>query len=637
MTEITPKAYDIFHPTPVSLKQLSAIAASHGIWRCKLNYHRTNDGLSNFHAKIDRNSLKSMLPDIPSAIFEVIYKYVVRFGISLNSWLNKHYNNKEFLFFDRSKNEILKDFDDFVCDHNGLIHYTRTAEHMMQCSTLNESKKFTIACTYFFEDHIRRIWPNVWDMMNVDEISMYNNARFDWYPQLYYWMYFLNNELNKVSIPRTLSSIDELMFDKCLPNNGPSVEYFWFRIPLERRLQRAFNLFDRNVNSFVKFILQKLDDKQLDEFVERKGCELMIDLSRSYWYYPDEGLFLPTWNYIKSRMSDSNLTNLVSRMLSYEAGSIIKYSKIMLKRWSFYCAEIWGSINSDLKPSIVQSVLSRHELFENREIRQFYLRNPPNPARYVEFLLTILSSVTFEQKKLFLSNCWRRLMNGARVEDLRRIVKLCSKNKREIAEFKRNAVASSRIVLDCCMPLTLNGHFDELNALVDYFFPEIEKARTLKQEILRSFFLGQSSFLNPNVIKSGNELLAFIDIAFNNADLSTDFKNQLMSSPENQEKLTSYLCCRNVPFEALMEFFDLFALTEQTALQIKERVRKDLIALASDPKCRRRDGVFENSLDQLLLWCLGSDEQVATFKRTYSVSFDLPRLLINYCCDFSLV
>ncbi|XP_065225957.1 uncharacterized protein LOC135849442 isoform X4 [Planococcus citri] len=611
MTESISEVYDIFHPTPVSLKQLSAIAVSLGVWCCKVDYYR-NGQLFIFYPKIERNSLKSMLPILPSVIFELIYEYVVKFGSSLKSWLNHHYD-KVSPSRDRCKNEILKEFDDFVCDHNGLIHHTRTAKRLMHCTFLNECEKFRIACTYFFEDHIRRIWPNVRTEMNIAA-----DARFDLHPQLYYWICYLKNELNKISIPRPLSSIDELMFDKCLPDNRPSVEYFWFRIPLRRRLRRALNLFDRNVNSFLKFILQKLGDQQLNEFVDRKGCEFMIILSTRIHDH-DEGLFLPTWKYIKSRVNDNTLANLISKMFQREAGGFERYSSSTLKHWSFLCSEIWDNINADLKPSIAESVLSRNELFEAQRMSRLYLMNPTYWARYVQFLLTILSCATFEQKKPFWRNCWRSLIKGARVGELQRIIKLCFENEEEIAEFRKNVMARSRIVRRRCVLLLLNADFDELNALVDFCNPDSETARICKQEILRSSFLGQSTSLNPNIIKKGEKFRLFVDNAFNNADLSTDFKNQLMSSLANQIKLSSYILSWSVPFKALMEFVDVFPLTEQCALQMKEHIKKYLIELMSDPESRERPDVLfkKPSLYQFLLWCLGSDKEVAALKRTY--------------------
>ncbi|XP_065225956.1 uncharacterized protein LOC135849442 isoform X3 [Planococcus citri] len=615
MTEISSEVYDIFHPTPVSLKQISAIAVSRGVWCCEMNYYR-NGRLSRFHPKIERNSLKSMLPILPSAIFELIYEYVVKFGSSLKSWLHCHYD-KVSPFRDRCKNEILQEFDDFVYDHNGLIDHTRTAKRLMHCIFLKECEKFRIACTYFFEDHIMRIWPNVRTEMNTAR-----DARFDLHPQLYYWICYLKNELNMVTIQRPFSSIDELMFDECLPDNRPSVEYFWFRIPVQRRLHKAFYLFDRNVNSFLKFILQKLDDQQLNQFVNGKGCELMIVLSARIRNLEEE-LFLPTWKYIKSRVNDNTLAYLISNMFQHEAGGFEKFSSTTtLKHWSFLCSEIWDKINPDLKPSIVGSVLSRHELFEPQRMTRIHFRSPEYWARYMQFLLTILSCATFVQKKSFLRNCWSSLIKGARVEELQQIIKLCFENDEEIAEFKKNTVASSQTVRRRCVLLLLNADFDELNALVDFCNPDSETARICKQEVLRSSFLGQSTSLNPNNIKNGTKFRVFVDNAFKNAELSTDFKNQLMSLPENQEKLTVYLSSSSVSFEALMEFVDVFPLAEQTAMQIKDRIKNYLIELASDPKRReRRDVLFKkSSFDQFLLWCFGSDGEVATFKLTYSVN-----------------
>ncbi|XP_065224924.1 uncharacterized protein LOC135848821 [Planococcus citri] len=491
MAEIPPVVYDIAQPTPISLKELSAIAVSLEICRNRMNGTKE---------RFDPLCLvfilsKTVLPDLPSAIYDFIDVYVGRFGFSACTWLSNH------------ENSVLKVFDDFIVDYNGTIDFVRTAKRMMRCDGLGDAEKFTIACTYFFEDDIRRIWPSVCESFDLNSID------FDDCPQLYYWICCLRNETNKIP-NRGNRSVDEVMLDHHMVENRASLEYFWNRVSVENQMRKIIDLCKRDTKLAVTFVLSKLNDQQLDEFANTNGDLLILELLKIR--NPNNWLVLPAWWYIRDRMNESTLKKLVVNMLELET---VEYPGFMVPKIC-YSLEIFNSIPPNLKPTIVKDVLSNTRFFE-RMFGYIFIR-------FVGSLLNIISCGTFEQRSAFWRNCWVHLIKGTRSKDLGQIMKLCFKNEEEIAQFKDTVLAESENVRLLCSDLLSLGKFDELNDLVDFCWREVRTAKNFKQQLLRSFFADENNHIISRISIFGLEpFRVFINTVVDNVDELNDFQNRL--------------------------------------------------------------------------------------------------------------
>ncbi|XP_065223035.1 uncharacterized protein LOC135847439 [Planococcus citri] len=512
MTEILPVIYDIAQPTPISLKELSAIAVSLEIWCNRIREYRMNGTIEKFDPLSWVNiPSKFVLPDLPSSIYDFIDEYLPRFGFSAFTWLTNH-NRSVFQLHRNHKNSILEVFDDFILDYNGTFNFARTAERMMYCDGLSEAEKFAIACTYFFEDDIRRIWPSVCERFDLNSID------FGDCPQLYYWICCLRNETNKIPNQGN-SSVDKVMLDHHMVANRPSLEYFWNRVSEENRMRKAIDTCKRDTKLLVTFVLSKLNSQQLDEFANTNGVLLILELlkkrNRGCW------LVLPAWWYIRDRMNESTLEKLVVNMLKLEGVEFFyPYATIVPKIWLHHSSEIWNSVPPNLKPTIVKYILSDTTIFE----QMFGLRS----RRFVGFLLTIISCGTFEQRSAFWHNCWVHLIEGTRSQDLSQIMKLCFKNEEEIAQFKDNILAESENVRLLCSDLLSFGMLDELNDLVDFCWREVRIAKTFKKQLLRSTLVDKNNRIIVCLIANNfEEFRVFIDDVVDNADEWYDFQNLL--------------------------------------------------------------------------------------------------------------
>ncbi|XP_065222180.1 uncharacterized protein LOC135846816 [Planococcus citri] len=419
MAQVTSKVYDIIHPSPVSLKQLSTIAVSLELWRLKLSKFRTRYGgkLNRndcYMLKIENTWLKKMLPGLPSTIYQTIEEVSSRFRKSMLSWVKDH-ATKVFVSF------VLNDFDDFVCDYDGFIHYARTAERMMRCEGFSSETKFAVACMYFFEDDVRRIWPSVSANMKLDLID------FDECPAVYYWICRLTNKLNKIPIWEG-GTVDERMLGASMVRNRPSVEYFWNRIPLEKRIQALENE-DLKYYNFVRFILPKLDDQQLDEYFNHHpdGPDDLYYMFQNL--YCDEWIVFRTWFHIRNIITESSFTNLIMCMFKDEK----KYDFFQPEKWEYLTCQIWKHTPLNLKQSVIRVISSDSSWIAAIKIRD--CGDCDREKINVELLLTILQDASLKERNLFLRNCRSCLKKPLRSKDLQRLMELCCKNQDEINQF----------------------------------------------------------------------------------------------------------------------------------------------------------------------------------------------------------
>ncbi|XP_065222743.1 uncharacterized protein LOC135847224 isoform X1 [Planococcus citri] len=615
MAEITSDVYDLYNPSPVSLKQLSVMVVSLEIWRCEINKYRSSNTLKEFRPSGKLISLKTVLiPDLPSRIYPMIDKYVKIFGDSMKGWLWRHHQAVCKFQYDH-ETCVLEYFEDFVCDYNGAIHYERTAERMMHCDRFDVHQKFLIACTYCFKDDIIRIWP--FGLKKTD--SLYK--RYSENPQFVYWIKFLENDIKITEPP-----IEECMFDEFMFHNRSSLEYFWNLIPSENRLRKAIDLFIADLPSFVRFILPKLDDQQLNEFLHKNGCELLYALLKNSRY--DEEVILSTWIYVKNMMTEIAFTNLIMKMVKSEVRGSCVSSELDQDNYDYdwpdeycidnrrdldsfvqLCFEIWDTAGENLKLSAVRDITSNNRLFE--EIYIFSIEYPPI-SRECKFLLGVLSHATYEQRYAFWHNCWQYLMTKTWVEDLDKIMRLCLRNDDEITQFKKNIMANDGKVIFYCSGLLILTYFDELNQFARFLLPEMHAARKFKQKMLLLALLndrfGDSCI---RIVKKPKEFDEFIKDAYDNDDLRTVFKDMLMSSPSVQRRLS--IDALSVPIEQLIEFIDTFVSDERILLEVKNRMIEFLKTDAAGFK-----GVVpKSSFTSLLSWCLEGNEEVSKFELSY--------------------
>ncbi|XP_065210371.1 uncharacterized protein LOC135838598 isoform X2 [Planococcus citri] len=437
MAKTSSRVYDLTYPSPVTLKEISAIAVVAELWREEIAHTDIKTARIKFYSAKDI-LLKKKIPNVPSTVYDVLVKYIDKFISSIGyrlAALDTH-------------------FHDFVWDWNGAVHDVRTAKRKMLCDQLSANEKFVIACRYCLEDDIRRLWPRVssnFDLTHMD---------FDSTPILYYWICCIRNELHNIPNPDD-KPIDELVFYRCeFRHEGfCSLEYFWNRISYERRSHATIMMSRYDPSSFARFILPRLDDFQLETFLAEEGANFMISLladnTRTVvrtFVRSDRISVLPTWMYIRNKISRSQFIELIEKLLGEESNMFSEKSKDEVD----LCCEVWKNSPENLKRSALNDVLLNERSFD-----RLTSTGPYNP-RQMRFLITVLLDASFEQRHTFWCRNWRNLITGARVEDLQVVMKLCFCDENDISSFKEQYMSKYENIGPYCVKALKGGCFEGL-------------------------------------------------------------------------------------------------------------------------------------------------------------------------------
>ncbi|XP_065211427.1 uncharacterized protein LOC135839360 [Planococcus citri] len=599
MTETTSRVYDLFYPSPPTLKNISAIAVVAELWRKEIARTEIKTADVRLFDLLKDIPLKKIIPDVPSTIYDLLDEFIAKFRSSMLS--NSRWT------------QYVNYFDAFVWDWNGAIHDVRTAKRMMLCDGLTADEKFEIACRYCLEDDIRRIWPFASSKINLDGMD------FDSCPLLYYWICYLTNELDNLPNPHH-ETIDEMMFYKCehADESYSSLEYFWNRIPYERGSLATFKLSTCDYGLFARFTLTGLDDFQLETFIAEGGVDFMVSLLNGS--KREKTHVLSAWLYIRNKMNESQFIRLIKKLLKKE--TLLAYRERLLKSLTLkerlhsrdevylYC-EIWKNSPEDLKRWAINDVLLNERLFEKMSPSPW-----PSSPREMRFLITVLLDASFEQRHEFWHKNWRNLITGARVEDILRIMKLCFRNENDISLFMEIHMSKWENIRPCCVQLLKYRCFNELSEFLSFCYSDPQKVTELKQQLSRSNYLGEYSILGFDIIDDcTEELFAFVEDAFQNFDLRVEFKNQFLVSSATEFHF--FECFRLGWFDNLIQFVEAFVRDEERAVVVWKQ------CLLDNFKKHLVSGVMEklkaDELQKFLVWLLNSEDEIGEFKQSLSV------------------
>ncbi|XP_065204483.1 uncharacterized protein LOC135834500 isoform X20 [Planococcus citri] len=605
MTETASNVYDLIYPSPATLKEISCNALITGLWRWEVE-NRTNDDYDEFISEL--NLCKNLDPRIPSTLKIMIDVHIGKFITSMGQWSG--YHCVKLLHFPRNdENCTLHDFYDFACERDGTIHYIRTAGRMMTSDLFSNEEKFKIACMYSFEDDIRRIWPSVWKKFDLNEID------FDRSPQLFYWICMLRNKLDQIPNPDD-DPIDAVMLrvSPCPSYHWSSLVYFWNRICPENQLVEAINVYKVDEESFVRFILPKFSDELLDKFVAAEGSYLIYDLLTSRY---DKFCVLPTWMYFRNKMKENNFIDLIELFMLGEinhfAKNVLNENLVETEDESFLCCEIWRTSPGKLKQSAIKYILTQDDLFP---------KEPSIPPRFREtrFLSTVLLDSSRKERNTFWHTNWRCLINGTRGKDLQRIMELCFKNEQDIVKFKETVIPEDEYasIGVYCRPLLKHGYFEEIDDLLIFCCPEIQKRKNLKQHFLRLVFLDDDFSFTLRHFLEVESMNEFINDAFEDVELATDFKNNCVLSCTDKYFLHQRTVGVRSTFswfsaDYLVHFIDTLVQTEKHTVFFKQRILNYVRDFLINGNILHASA---DDLETILLWCLGNEDEITNFKQS---------------------
>ncbi|XP_065213608.1 uncharacterized protein LOC135840820 [Planococcus citri] len=631
MAEVSTDVYDIVFPSPPPLKEIAAISIALRLWHQEINTHRIKNTLDKLN--LQENILPSnSVSRIPSMVLSLIEKYVKRVGLSIKHWLLDHLNPNF------SNKGILNDFIDFVADFDGSIHYVWTAKRLVQCDEVDILIRFRIACKYCLEDDIVRIWPSV---SSHDDLKS-KKFPFEENPELNYWVFRLKNQLYK--LPRLMNQcqpIEEEIIHRTFRNETTRyiswsfIDYFWNLIDSNARIRLITEEDESRIRRRMlrpyRYLLGKLNEMELEKFANATGYRIIFDLLCDFGDSTDcvvricDKSYLKTdvldrapfvmaiWTYIKEKMNGDTFFLLVRKIVREFGRSPIS---------SPICCELWNTALEHLKADAIQQLLPENSL-------DFTAANDPVPASNIDssFLSAVLLNASEEDQRTFWLRhfCW--LIDKTSAEEYDQLMRLCySDDEDEIVHFKDLVLPRFPPIREKCVKLLNDLELEELNKFLGFWCTDEQTRKTMQQ----SFLVEGFEIDVKNIPKISPLLNDFIDDSYDDLNLATEFKTQLLYSPTMKEKFTKLVDFygRGHSFYQEANFIDILAPSQQVARDLKRLYFIPLLQqklIADSFKSKIEENEFSNFMSE----CTSNEDEIAELKASVSVDEMVQNVIRN--------
>ncbi|XP_065213607.1 uncharacterized protein LOC135840818 isoform X13 [Planococcus citri] len=593
MTEVWTNVYDNLFPSPPPLKEIAAITIALRLWRQEINSHRIKNTLNQLSLQQDILSSDS-LPRIPATIISFIKIYIKRAGLSIKQWLDDHRN-----IFGR---EIFNDFIDFEGDFDGSIHYVRTAKRLVLCDRIDKIVRFKLACWYCFEDDIVQIWPSVSNDFKVTNVS------FSSVPLPYYWMCRLKNQMYKLPRPNIAGqTVEKQIFRNDFPAQS-SKEYFWNRLDVDTRLRIPREPHEHFAKIYSRYLLAKCNELELDQFVKEGGYRFITTLLNCKGSCTNDDFqcraryFRAMWPLVKNRMGGKRIFRLIRRI----AQMLYNYMRAPID--TSVCCELWNTLPDHVKPEVTLAI-SKENLFQTL---YSYPGVHTNSSSLLNFLFAVLSDAQVEEKNQFWSINWIKLMDVMCTTQLNQLLILCFDDDADkITEFKTTSLNALGNIRVRCSKLLYDLSLEDLNEFLNFCYPDEQTRKSIRLNLLvEDFKLNYS-----NLKKVSPALIDFINDTYDDVNLATDFKTQLLFSPSTLGLFGQMNF--DVNRRAILSAIDIIAPSQQIARDFKKLHIFPIFErrLRTGSLLEFAEGEFSNFLRE----CLGSDDEIARFKETLSM------------------
>ncbi|KAL6955811.1 hypothetical protein U1Q18_050131, partial [Sarracenia purpurea var. burkii] len=332
------------------------------------------------------------------------------------------------------------------------------------------------------------------------------------------------NKLHNIGLDEHTPDIENRMLIQLCLNEDFGVQELWsiehFLNPMWVDdmiwMVRLTSCIDSRREFFARYFLAKLDKERLYQVVVlEEWQDLVTHLQPEY--VPQ------VFSYIQNEMTNDGFHRLVEAILFKQTDNSSTEDCT-----SYFC-EVWTISADRLKQTAIPYVML--------DISSWCFERTDSiggacveDRRSVSFLSAILMDAPIKDRRTFWNKHWDTLTYAIKPGDFRILMNLCFNNdENQKNEFKRNVLAKEydETIHPQLEELLGYGFFTELEEFLAFWCLNEQTKKQIRFRLLRGDFI-----ISKDLIYKASLLNKFIDDAFENNDLATDFKNKLLVAPE---------------------------------------------------------------------------------------------------------
>ncbi|KAL6977999.1 hypothetical protein U1Q18_050369 [Sarracenia purpurea var. burkii] len=525
-----------FHHDPATLRKLCTVAVTAQLWRHEITKY-------DFHAR----PLKPGLP-MAKSIPEI-------------------------------SKPVEKLIDKCIEPSDCTIDYELTARNLIDCVDVGVICKYKVACTYCFEEDIRRLWndlpPEYHELSSVlytaNSLVRYWDCRMKVDPSL-----------------SGSSSMNIQLFDKLEPENWSAWRYCWSRLPADQRIDKAVAMIDylSVLKKYVKYLIPLLTKFELVKVLPRCSKSIVNVLATS----PENVTYaLQTWQFMKhfttrdsfvkmfidvlSSDLDVNTQQFASIIQNHDKRKSFKFydlAHMMNVNVSCLLYEIWQNSPDHLQTHLVDKHAAK---ILEKLCKMDNLFTLKTLCRDVRLMLELLSRRDTLLNNTFWRKHWTDIVKGVKSIYLDQMIKLCFRNEKEITKFKKSHMTVYSKISIYCGELLSEGYFDELNDFLSFCTSDQSVLKGWKRTMLTTptYRLKFCIFDSDDTAKM-RAFDEFISEIYSEPERRRIFKCHMVTSASNFEFLQS--CVNNGFLIPVKNFVNLFLTNEAEIKAVKKEFKQ---------------------------------------------------------------
>ncbi|XP_065220521.1 uncharacterized protein LOC135845682 [Planococcus citri] len=537
-------------------------------------------------------------------------------------------------------------FDSFTYGPDAAISLEATGKNLMSNDNLSLIEKYRIACTFCFEDDVRRMWPSVSNDESINTPDYIKD------PMLHYWARQINYDRHE---PPTYRYIMRMLKRSC--DNWATFKYMLNQNSFEDQLSDLSDMFDTYNLKNVVCLLPKLNRAQADHVLRHFPHKIIMELSSKEKYLE---YLLQIWSMVKDNFSIGRFMGVIGvlcskafRCKNIEIGlqfrlrgrpvvvnvenniqpnasaldpllhdpTTIRCKKLYNDANALY--EIWINAPDNLKNQFTtrfaKNLFIKLSNFDRDNRIECYNHD-------MRFFMQLLTDMSFETRNEIWREHWLVFVIRSRPKFLHHFLRLCLRND-EIQPFVETEMMNYATVEKFMEFLLKRNLLKDVIEYTNLCSSNQLIVRNFHKEILTNRFLCDVGF------DKGFELSEFIDGCYENVDEARQFKQMLFFNSHFQSSLHSKIE-KGLAID-VKRLTDVFLYSESDLSDIRPVLLRCWLRYAStiDDMAEKFD--FDH-WKEFLLWCGGNHDFLSKFKESIRVDSIFEAMLLEAVPKLSL-
>ncbi|XP_065209448.1 uncharacterized protein LOC135837931 [Planococcus citri] len=539
-------------------------------------------------------------PVIPNLVLDQIEYHMTSILQQVTDWIC-HHHRKNF-FHDEPASPLKEYLLKLIWKPDRSIDYAATAKNVLAGSNFNPMEKYRFACTYCFSEDVQ-------NLKDMAEVTI--DLSFEAEPLLVYWSEYLANQLDTITLPAN-DSIDEIMFTKALNEYDlwQPIKYFFEKSNSGARLLQCKNVLVHKDGKYQQELLAVLNECEKSSVYQANLKEII----KNYLKVKNVEGIRRIYAELKGKLCFKDFALIIEELVQLSGNTghrINELTRLLM--------EIWNDASDQYKRRVVstglRTILGNIWSWSWSHSVEADVDDIDNPLAFIRALAEVYEPRNFLKANFGWLVLWQSFTSMVKLLDKYPFL-FSAEDLEDLKKDTRQSVDRMRFV---CSANLRSGDFDEISSFVSFCYSDDNASRIA---YLKSLLVDCMDDLSYGLWRVDWRIVyEFVKNVFRDTDdgFASSYTTKLMQHvlEKNMIFVMEMMCQEGANSVDILKCIEAFVPHQDDLSRAKETCIDSLF----DYLHNSYHPIFkETRVDEMLVWCYGSETGVAQFKEEIDVS-----------------